>query len=671
MNIIDEHKLLSPQQIDCLENNSSLTFNIGGFTSINDILSTLDVDVVIEPGVITRDQLPSWKNMKQSFDEIKNHWKNEIDRLDGRRGDDKSIEELRNLQNIIENHRNEMDELANMPLRGLYDPKTNNITLFPNEMKQEYGGTRMEELLVSTLAHETMHAYFNRPDHDSYPYVYFVEEPLAEFGMLLYIHETEKYRNVKNQYLFGKNQSDFYQWAYDDVKSKTTSYRYGTNLMDQCLKEGLLSPICAFLVSYKIQIDEYSALYPIKGEIKLPSQSRTKSTSVSINGQIVNVKWKNIIDLVFKCPTYFYDNKTHTIGLDGDWNAFFQDDTFFKLFMHILEMNHVKYLFKGDSFFLDENRFDMVLRHLNIVDKSDVCRQNVKPKWKNIFSFPTIFPTNFPTYFWDENTHTFGLNGDWRRSVIYCFDEMRIDFLNKYEDWNLYLGDCFTIDNYYNFFDRIDWNIYGHNSVIVDRLNPFCKIDNNGMARYNNGSLLPIYRKCGKDFYKIRKCGKWGIVKDTGEVFVSCKYDYIDSFEDNGLCKVGNSDDNGFHYGFVNEQGIEQIPVIYEDWCCYYPDSFYFENGVAVAKKDGRYGIINENNIIIHPFDMNYSSMTEICNGYATMEDSNGKWGAIDAKGKIVIPCQYDRGFFFNEEGIAEVEKDGKEFKIDTNGNSI
>ena len=68
---------------------------------------------------------------------------------------------------------------------------------------------------------------------------------------------------------------------------------------------------------------------------------------------------------------------------------------------------------------------------------------------------------------------------------------------------------------------------------------------------------------------------------------------------------------------------------------------------------------------------MNYSRMTEICNGYATMEDSNGKWGAIDAKGKIVIPCQYDRWFSFNEKGIAEVEKDGKKFKIDINGNVI
>ena len=594
MNIIDDHKLLFLQQKNCLEKNSTLPFKFGGFTSIDDILTKLNVNVIIEPGVITREKLPSWGNMKQSFDEINNHWKNEIDRLDGRPRDDIS-EELRNLQNIFENHRNEMDELANLPLRGFYNPKDNNITLFPNEMETEYGGTRMEELLVSTLAHETMHAYFNRPGHDSYPYVYFVEEPLAEFGMLLYIHETEHYRNVANQYLLGKNQSDFYQWAYDDVKSKKTCYCYGSTLIDQCLKEGLLSPICAFLVSYKIQIDEYSALYPIKGEIKIPSQSITKSTFVTINGQIVNVRWRDISNLMFdvptNLPTYFWDDNTHTLGLNGDWTS---------------------------------NNYDLerfYYKREKMIDRHGFITSRLFKKWENDIEL------------------------------------------------NLYLGDCFNIDNH--IIHLFDLKLYGHNSVIVDRLNPFCKIDNNGMARYNNGSLLPIYRKCGKDFYKIRKCGKWGIVKDTGEVFISCKYDYIDSFEDNGLCKVGNSDDNGFHYGFVNEQGIEQIPVIYEDWCCYYPDSFYFENGVAVAKKDGRYGIINENNIIIHPFDMNYSSMSKICNGYSTMKDSNGKWGAIDAKGKVVIPCQYDRWFSFNKEGIANVKKDGKEFKIDTNGNVI
>ena len=59
-------------------------------------------------------------------------------------------------------------------------------------MKDEYGGQTMKELLASTLAHEAMHAYFDRQGHDRFPYVIRVEEPLAEFGMLLYLHETKQ-----------------------------------------------------------------------------------------------------------------------------------------------------------------------------------------------------------------------------------------------------------------------------------------------------------------------------------------------------------------------------------------------------------------------------------------------------------------------------------------------
>ena len=33
-----------------------------------------------------------------------------------------------------------------MPLRGLYDPKKNHIKLFPEELQQEYGGQKMDEL---------------------------------------------------------------------------------------------------------------------------------------------------------------------------------------------------------------------------------------------------------------------------------------------------------------------------------------------------------------------------------------------------------------------------------------------------------------------------------------------------------------------------------------------
>ena len=63
--------------------------------------------------------------------------------------------------------------------------------------------------------------------------------------------------------------------------------------------------------------------------------------------------------------------------------------------------------------------------------------------------------------------------------------------------------------------------------------------------------------------------------------------------------------------------------------------------------------------------------MRGLRNGYATMKGSNGKWGAIDVKGNVVVSCEYDSLVVFDEKGVACVKKDGEEFLIDTNGNRL
>ena len=96
-----------------------------------------------------------------------------------------------------------------------------------------------------------------------------------------------------------------------------------------------------------------------------------------------------------------------------------------------------------------------------------------------------------------------------------------------------------------------------------------------------------------------------------------------------------------------------------------------FENGLAIAKLNEYYGIINEHDEEVVPFDLDYPDMRGLRDGYATMKDRYDKWGAIDAKGRVVIPCEYDSLVIFDKDGIACVEKDGEEFLIDTNGKRI
>ena len=176
--IEDKHSLLPEDVLRLLQACLMLPFKLGSYESLEDILNELGVKVIIEPGKPKRMLPPDLPPEERGF------W-------------------------------------LEMKLRGLYCSDEKVIKLFPDNMKDEFDGKFMKELLVSTLAHEVMHAYFDRPQPDDIPDVLSVEEPMAEFGMLLFLYENRL----------------FYHWAVKDVSSKKTVYRYGYALMSQHLKE--------------------------------------------------------------------------------------------------------------------------------------------------------------------------------------------------------------------------------------------------------------------------------------------------------------------------------------------------------------------------------------------------------------------------------------------------
>jgi len=128
---------------------------------------------------------------------------------------------------------------------------------------------------------------------------------------------------------------------------------------------------------------------------------------------------------------------------------------------------------------------------------------------------------------------------------------------------------------------------------------------------------------------------KWGIIELPSQkgVIGFKKYDSFWSFDVNGLCMVSLDQEKGYLYGYVNEQGVEQIPVIY--------DYLYsFENGITIAKKDGRYGAIDLNNNTVISFSLPYEEVREFRNGRASVRDANGKWGVIDIQGNLIVSCE-------------------------------
>ena len=185
-------------------------FKLGGFKSLDEMLGKLSVTLEISA------EKPS-RTVPAAISEWELYWKNELKRLEalGYKEDDQFYDEAKK---EADKARTEADNWGKMKLLGHYDRFNQKILLYPNNMPVQ----DKEKYLVTTFIHEAMHAYFDRHYHELFPYVAKVEEPLAEFGMLLFLESTSII--IESEPLF--------EWAEKKVKDKKTCYRYGAALMD-------------------------------------------------------------------------------------------------------------------------------------------------------------------------------------------------------------------------------------------------------------------------------------------------------------------------------------------------------------------------------------------------------------------------------------------------------
>ena len=205
---VDESVKLLDSEIVMIIDAALKSFTFGGFSKLDKMLSTLGVTLVISPDTPKR-IVPS------GISEWVLYWENELQRLEKVLGpDDKNNQFYKDALEEHEKAKKEVDAWSAMALLGRYDRFQKKIILYPNNMP----GQDRKGYLVTTFVHEAMHAYFDRHPRELFPYVATVEEPLAEFGMLLFLKETN---------------NNYYKWAYDNVVSKETCYRYGAALMDR------------------------------------------------------------------------------------------------------------------------------------------------------------------------------------------------------------------------------------------------------------------------------------------------------------------------------------------------------------------------------------------------------------------------------------------------------
>lgn len=252
--------------LDILQDCVSLPFALGKYKSLAHILNDLGIEVVISNEIPASDKL---RGLDDFLKRALKHWEEKL-----QSNDEKQRIKAEKIISEIKGEIEFWKSGGGQSVLGWYLPSEKKIELFPKVMETLAGGNKVLFVfyLITTFIHEVMHAYFDRPEHDKFPYAYFVEEPLAEFGMLLFLKETIMPDVLQD-------------WAYDNVAGQRNCYRHGATLFDQY--NSWNSGLRRYLEQYKYNIDEFDIpditdVDDKKRIISLPApMAKTTRTAVS------------------------------------------------------------------------------------------------------------------------------------------------------------------------------------------------------------------------------------------------------------------------------------------------------------------------------------------------------------------------------------------------------
>ncbi|MDE7413645.1 MAG: WG repeat-containing protein [Muribaculaceae bacterium] len=209
---------------------------------------------------------------------------------------------------------------------------------------------------------------------------------------------------------------------------------------------------------------------------------------------------------------------------------------------------------------------------------------------------------------------------------------------------------------------------FNANGVALVRFrNRYGFIDKDSIIRiplvYDDVYCVLLDTKPGSEYDKFSKANniKWNWSWDKGQLMSVC----IDG-----------------EWGYIDEEGKERIPVIYDD--VHEPIVFKSRKLIGVGKK-GKYGFVNCDGENVIP--LQYETVTRFYDGGGEKDDmaavlKNGKMGFIGTNGETLIPFEYEPEFNIDYNvplmfrpvwlaGETNVKKDGKYGVIDKKGNTI
>lgn len=123
---------------------------------------------------------------------------------------------------------------------------------------------------------------------------------------------------------------------------------------------------------------------------------------------------------------------------------------------------------------------------------------------------------------------------------------------------------------------------------------------------------------------------KYGFIDQTGRLVIPLEYDEARNFS-GGLAAVRKND----KWGFVDKTGTVVIPLEYDDVSD-------FKDGLAVVCKNNSWDLLDNTGKAVLSLGSSYQSVGLFTEGMAVVYGWNGKYGAINRSGQLVVPLDYD-----------------------------
>ena len=190
--------------------------------------------------------------------------------------------------------------------------------------------------------------------------------------------------------------------------------------------------------------------------------------------------------------------------------------------------------------------------------------------------------------------------------------------------------------------------------------------------------IIPLDYDWVSDFSEglavVRVNERYGAIDKTGKVVIPVKYGSLGDFNEGFAFAAYPSQDMDYKYGLINKNNKEVIPFMYQQMG-------NFSEGLVAVQKDGKWGYVNKENKPVIAINLDYEQVNDFSNGLAAVfsfeeNSDNMKYGYIDKTGKLAIAMNFTRVYWEDNEdridfknGYALVnDSEGREFCINTKG---